>query len=160
MPTGPYDTGHNLLRRYKFEHINFVLMLVTDDELKKKARRNLLKLYEKQGIEVIRFPIADMTSPELGAASKVVDLLSGYLRAGAHVVAHCNAGVGRTGVMISCIARDLMHLSAQEAREHAQSHMQINLTDEQFRLIRNFKPLIERQKELSVTGKIAAANSH
>ncbi len=147
MPFGPYDPGNALLKVYKKNHIQFVVMLVTDVELAKKAKRDVIGIYNKHGIEPIRFPFADYTSPDLHRISKVVDKVSGYLRAGANVAVHCNAGVGRTGVMTCCIVRDIMHFSAQEAIDYVKQYMQTKMTDEQMRLVGRFNTLSERIKE-------------
>jgi len=144
MPYGPYDPGNKLLKIYKQNRIEFAIMLVTDSEIEKKAKRDILTLYKQQGIEPIRFPIADYTSPDLHPFSKVVDQVSGYLRAGANVAVHCNAGVGRTGVMTCCIVRDFSALSTGEAIDYVRSYMQTNMTDEQKRLVDRFVPLAER----------------
>lgn len=144
MPFGPYDPGNTLLKTYRQHKIEFVVMLVTDVELAKKAKRDVLAVYKKNNMEPIRFPIADYTSPELYAFSKTVDQIACYLRAGAHVSVHCNAGVGRTGVMTCCIVRDIMKLSADGAIAYVKQYMQTNMTDEQMRLTARFQPLADR----------------
>ena len=151
MPFGPYDPGNALLKIYKKQKIQFVVMLVTDVELARKAKKNVIKIYEENSIEPIRFPIADYTSPELHEFSKVVDQVVGYLKAGANVAVHCNAGVGRTGVMTGSIVRDLLGLDAEEARNYIRQYMQTNMTDEQRRLMARFQPLAERLKEESAS---------
>lgn len=150
MPFGPYDPGNKLLKIYKQNKVQFVVMLVTDAEIERKAKRDILGAYKQQHIEPIRFPIADYTSPELRTFSKVVDQVSGYLRAGANIAVHCNAGVGRTGVMTCCIVRDFSVMTTGEAIDYVRQFMQTNMTDEQVRLVDRFVPLAERvlnQKE-------------
>ena len=144
MPYGPYDPGNALLKVYKQHRIAFAIMLVTYAELEKKAKRDLLAIYKQNNIQPIRFPIADYTSPELHAFSKTVDQIAGYLRAGAHMAVHCNAGVGRTGVMTCCIVRDVTGKTSGEAIEYVRQFTQLNMTDEQMRLINRFVPLTER----------------
>ncbi len=151
MPFGPYDPGNALLKVYKQNRIKFVVMLVTDVEISKKAKRDVIGIYKKNGIEPIRFPFADYTSPDLHKISKVVDKAAGYLRAGANVAVHCNAGVGRTGVMTCCIIRDVMKLPAQEAIDYVKQHMQTKMTDEQMRLVGRFHTLAEKVEEKQKT---------
>lgn len=144
MPYGPYDSGNALIKVYKQHRIAYAIILVTDVEMEKKAKRDLLAVYKKNHIEPIRFPIADYTSPELHAFSKTVDQVAGYLRAGAHMAVHCNAGVGRTGVMTCCIVRDVNGWNSGEAIEYVRQFTHLNMTDEQKRLINRFVPLTDR----------------
>lgn len=143
MPFGPYDKGNSLLKLYKSHHIEFAVVLVTDAELEKKARRNLLALYEKNRIRVIRLPVADYTSPDMHQISKTVDIVAGYLRAGARVAVHCNAGVGRTGVLTCCIVHDVMKMPADDTIRYVREFMHTNMTDEQIRLVRRFHSVTE-----------------
>ena len=57
---------------------------------------------------------------------------------------HCNAGVGRTGVMACCIVRNITGKSTGDAIEYVRQHMQTNMTDEQMRLVDRFVPLAEQ----------------
>ncbi len=143
MPFGPYDRGNMLLKLYRKHHVEFAVVLVMDSELDKKARRDLLAIYKKNNIQVIRLPVADYTSPDMHQVSKTVDIVSGYLRAGAHVAVHCNAGVGRTGVMVCCIVRELMETSPEETMAYVRRYMHTNMTDEQIRLIKRFRTVEE-----------------
>jgi len=141
MPFGPYDRWNRLLKLYQKVRIEFAVVLVTDAELEQKARRDLLAMYEKNGIRPIRLPVADYTSPDMNQVSKTVDLVSGYLKAGAHVAVHCNAGVGRTGVLACCIVRDIMNIPAGDTIPYVRQYMKTNMTDEQIRLVKRFNPV-------------------
>lgn len=150
MPFGPYDKWNKLLKLYKKNRIEFVVVLVTDSELQKKARRDLLAIYKKNGIRVIRLPVADYTSPDMHQVSKTVDEVAGYLRAGARIAVHCNAGVGRTGVMACCIVRDIMKIPAKETIGYIQQYMKTNMTDEQIRLVKRFQTVEENVEQQTV----------
>lgn len=147
MPFGPYDRGNRLMKLYQKHHIEFVVVLVTDSELKQKAKRDLLAIYKKNSIRVIRLPVADYTSPDMHKISKVIDEVSGYLRAGAHVAVHCNAGVGRSGVTACCIVRDIMGIPAEDTIGYVQQYMHTNMTDEQMRLVKRFNTVIEETEK-------------
>jgi len=160
MPFGPYDTKNTLLKIYKQHKVEFVVVLVTDDELDHKARHDLLAIYRKNNIKAIRFPFADYTSPDLYQISKVVDIVSGYLRAGAHMAVHCNAGVGRTGVMTCCIVRDVTGMSAPEAIDYVSRFMQIKMTDEQMRLVGRFNTVVKEIEAKRNASPSARAPDH
>lgn len=144
MPFGPYDKWNVLLKLYKKHQIEFAVVLVTDSELEKKARRNLLSIYEKNSIRVIRLPVADYTTPDMREVSKTVDQVSGYLKAGARIVVHCNAGVGRTGVLACCIVRAILKIPAEETIPYVRKYMKTNMTDEQIRLVKRFQTVEEK----------------
>ncbi len=134
MPYGPYDTRNGILKSYLRHRIPLVLMLVTDGELEKKARRDIRGLYEKNGIAVHRLPIADLTAPRLDELDRALPALVEHLQRGKLAV-HCNAGVGRTGVIAACLTTAIMGCSGAEAIAHIREHMMTDLTDEQQRII-------------------------
>jgi len=144
MPFGPYDTQNKLLEVYKRHGIQCVVVLVTDDELKKKAKQDLLAIYKQNKMEALRLPVADFTSPNLEEMTRAIEQAADHLRAGAHVAIHCNAGVGRTGVVTCCLVRHIMRTSPREAIAYVKHYMQTNMTDEQIRLVERFDVLTER----------------
>jgi protein-tyrosine phosphatase len=138
MPYGPYDTANQVMRRYREAQVQFAVPLVTDDEIENKAKKDLLSLYRKHGIEVIRFPIRDLTSPELEKVIELVKTIAPYLQAGAAVAIHCNAGTGRTAVIVACLASELLDLPGPEATAYVTSRMQTQLTASQIRVVERF----------------------
>ncbi len=138
MPFGPYDKLNQLMRRYKNMDIEFAVSLVTDEEIARKAKRDVLALYAKAGIESIRFPIRDLTSPPVEDVRELVNRIGPYLRAGAKIVIHCNAGTGRTAVVIACLCADLLNLDGQGAIDYVQSLMATQITESQKRVVRTF----------------------
>jgi protein-tyrosine phosphatase len=138
MPYGPYDKFNQLMRRYKTMGIEFAVSLVTDEEIARKAKRDVLGLYAQAGIESIRFPIRDLTSPPVDDVRELVNRIGPYLRAGAKMVIHCNAGTGRTAVVIACLCADLLDLDGQAAIDYVQSLMATQITESQKRVVHTF----------------------
>jgi protein-tyrosine phosphatase len=138
MPFGPYDTKSQLLKRYRAEHVGCAIPLVTDAELARKSRKDLLSEYARAGIEVIRFPIADLTSPELEAIVTLVADVVPRIQAGTHVAVHCNAGVGRTGVVVSCLVCALLDLDDTQAIAHVRGYMHTQMTESQKQVVQKF----------------------
>ena len=136
MPYGPYDTANQLLRTYRRARIKAVIPLVTEDEIAKKAKRNLFKAYTREGIEILHYPVPDLTSPKREDVLAAVAALEEHLCvAGTNVAVHCNAGIGRTGVIVSCVVQRLMHLPVEEISDYLRQYMMIDMTDEQRRFV-------------------------
>jgi len=133
MPFGPYDTRNRLLATYLKHHIRCVIMLVTPSEIEAKARRDLRAVYLKNKLEFIHCPIQDYTAPTLDVLTPLIEQAAEKL-SHTNVVVHCNAGVGRTGVVLACILSRIQQIPPDQALRTLSSLMSIRTTDEQERL--------------------------
>lgn len=140
MPFGAYDYGSHLLKIYKKNKISHVFLLVTDTELKNKARRDLLKLYDKNGISYSRYAIKDLQAPSFEVIHSLVqDSLQRLKKE--RLIIHCHAGVGRTSLAVCSILIAIEHLTVEGAIEYASDSMAINITSEQKILLQQFESL-------------------
>jgi len=53
------------------------------------------------GVDLLHLPVVDMTSPSLDQLTQAVAFMRAVLDAGGRVVAHCGAGLGRTGTVLA-----------------------------------------------------------
>jgi protein tyrosine phosphatase len=134
MPYGPYDKFNEVINSYKRYKVRNVVVLVTEDELKKKVKRDIFAVYDKMAVHAIHFPFKDLLSPLFddvcGLISEVVHILQSE-----SLAVHCNAGVGRTGLIASCIVAAIDDLDGEAAMRHVKACMQTDLTDEQQRFV-------------------------
>ncbi len=137
MPTGAYDKG-NLLKIYRNHHVDHIFSLVTDDEIRKKARKDIFAEYSKLGIKYSRYIIKDFQTPSLDDLKKLVDEAIGLLKHKKKILVHCHAGVGRTALAVACIVMTIENIPVTTAFEQIKTNMLVNLTSEQAALAERF----------------------
>jgi nicotinamide-nucleotide amidase len=161
MPYGRYDS-QRVFRHFKQEEIQRVVILLSDQEIKKRCRRDLKKLYRKHRMAITQFPMVDFLQPGHGDMDQLIPELADRLRQGERIVVHCHAGVGRSSVVVACLAAVIQQMRIEEAIQHVKSHMETNITVEQKQFISGWierlhesdpdAPLVLRSAELITTG--------
>ncbi len=115
MPYGAYDPRQAVLDEALAEGVSMVVDLVPDDEALQKTGKALRALYQEKGLSVIYAPITDFLVPQAGVLSEALFAAEAELRQGHSVMVHCNAGFGRTGIFMGCLARRVLGLDGPQA---------------------------------------------
>ena len=115
MPFGLYDLHGEVYDRWCEEQIDVIVLLASDEECLHKTRCNLRALYLKEGFQVLYLPIPDFGVPTKDDLEQTVQQTIAYAQAGHHIVIHCSAGIGRTGLFMAYLAKRRLGLSGHEA---------------------------------------------
>jgi protein-tyrosine phosphatase len=115
MPFGPFDPDDEVLELYQGVGIDVVVMLVSIEEAWEKTGIDLLCLYRENGMQLIYLPIPDFDVPEAGTLLQGLAQAHLEIKAGRNLAVHCNAGVGRTGLFMACLARKVFGMPGAQA---------------------------------------------
>ncbi len=116
MPFSPsFDPGNEVLAAYTQAGVDVVVMLSSDDEAFRVTGRMLRDDYVEMGMDVIYAPVPDFSIPEEGTFQETVRQALGAAQAGRTVAIHCQAGLGRTGILAACLAKVLFGMNGEEA---------------------------------------------
>lgn len=99
----------------------------------------LAKVCAEAGMEWRCFPIPDFGVPsDYGPFGGLVDDCIEFISAGRGVCIHCHAGIGRTGMVLSCIVGVYFNLDAQNAVDAVRAVRHAVETREQCLFINGF----------------------
>lgn len=111
------------IRGYREQAISVIVLLAEDHECRAKAGRDLKALYAKDGLTVVHCPIVDFGIPNSEDLRVALDATVWEAQSGRHIVIHCSAGIGRTGLFTACLAKKLLNLSGKHAIEWVRRHI-------------------------------------
>jgi protein-tyrosine phosphatase len=93
------------VREWREAGVRLVVSLIEDWEVPRRAP-GLFDVLADEGVEAWRFPIADFGVPaDAGAFGRLLDRLRDRLTGGEGVLVHCNAGLGRTAVVLASVLK-------------------------------------------------------
>lgn len=123
MPFSPYDHAGNALEIFRRQEVTLIVLLAEADECVYVTGRNLPALYVQAGFQVLHLPIPDGGVPSRRALTDLVTTIIQHAQAGQHIVIHCYAGIGRTGLVLAAMAKRVLGLSSDAAVAWVRQHI-------------------------------------
>lgn len=130
MPYGRYDS-ERVFRFFLRENVDHVIMLLGDEEIQQRSRKDLKGIYTRHGMAITQIPIGDFLEPRKEQLRRELPGLVEKLKEGSRMVVHCHAGVGRTAVVTACLLALLTRDDADRVIAFMRRYMEINLTLDQ-----------------------------
>ncbi len=92
------------LTAWKTAGIDVVVSLLTHGEVLELSLQEEPSICNRLGIEFISYPIPDMQVPaSIPATIALIKDIDNRLKAGKAVAIHCRGGIGRSGLVASCV---------------------------------------------------------
>jgi protein-tyrosine phosphatase len=115
MPFSPHDPHGHTLQAFQTLEISVIVLLAEVDECLTMTRRDLPALYLQAGFQVLHLPIPDGGVPLREQLEQTVTSIIQHAQAGRHLVIHCYAGIGRTGLVAAAVAKRLLAVPGEAA---------------------------------------------
>jgi len=131
MPYSVFDTEKQAMDLYRQSGVDVVVMLVSDEEAYTKSGRDLRSEYQKNGVEVISMPIPDFSIPTAEQLQKGLATAYAHALAGHNLAVHCNAGIGRTGLFMACLARKVFGIPGEQAAAWVRQYIEHAIENEE-----------------------------
>ena len=105
LPSTPNLEGtQEKLTYLKNNNVSAIINLMEADERDKFGNPffDYIPIANEMGIDVLRFPIQDVSIPTIETMRKILDTINDLLNNGKTVYIHCWGGIGRTGTVAGC----------------------------------------------------------
>ena len=122
MPFGLFDPDGKLLHDLKAANISAIVLLAEIEECREKTGRDLLSLYQEEGLTVFPLPTPNYGVPSNGQLAAVLKQTSARASEGHNILVHCSAGLGRTALFAALLAKYVLGLSGAAAIEWLARH--------------------------------------
>jgi len=97
--------------------VGAVVMLLPPEEAEKRSGVALDRLYLDLGWKLLLVPVVDGGAWSQEQLVPAIGAVERWLDRGERVLVHCSAGLGRTGLFLTCLTRRLTGLDAQGAKD-------------------------------------------
>jgi protein-tyrosine phosphatase len=115
MPFGQYDPAGRTIDEFKENNISVVVMVLDPDFRPGSLIDRLRNRYTQEGLQVVFVPSYNNDIPTETDLRMAVKTIIEQADSGSNVAVHCHAGVGRTGLVMACLAKEILNLSGDQA---------------------------------------------
>lgn len=106
MPFSSYDRFEKVWYQYIENEISFIVVLAESQECRIHAKINLISFYRSKGLDVYHLPISDFqVPPDRHSLEDAITVVKNSASQGINIAVHCLAGLGRSGLFLSCLGK-------------------------------------------------------